>query len=82
MGKKSSRTSQTSKGERRSVANGLGDDRTELKKMIDKMDAFRKGKNVMLTIPNPIKSETNKPFIRVNAKEKWRNDKFIMKQTS
>jgi|TARA_B110000977_G_scaffold164449_1_gene210996 hypothetical protein len=82
MGKKSSRTSQTSKGERRSVANGLGDNRTELKKMLDKMDAFRKGKNVMLTIPNPIKSETNKPFIRVNAKEKWRNDKFIMKQTS
>jgi len=82
MGKKSSRTSQTSKGERRSVANGLGDDRTELKKMIHKMDAFRKGKNVMLTIPNPIKSETNKPFILVNAKDKWRNDKFIMKQTS
>ena len=82
MGKKSSRTSQTSKGERRSVANGLGDDRSEMKKMLDKMDAFRKGKNVMLTIPNPIKSETNKPFIRVNAKEKWRNDKFIMKQTS
>jgi len=82
MGKKRSRATQTSKGERRNVANGLGDDRTELKKMIDKMDAFRKGKNVMLTIPNPNKSETKKPFIRVNAKEKWRNDKFIMKQTS
>lgn len=82
MGKKRSRATQTSKGERRSVANGLGDDRSELKKMIDKMDAFRKGKNVMLTIPNPNKSETKKPFIRVNAKEKWRNDKFIMKQTS
>ena len=82
MGKKRSRASQTSKGERRSVANGLGDDRSELKKMIDKMDAFRKGKNVMLTIPNPNKSETKKPFVRVNAKEKWRNDKFIMKQTS
>lgn len=82
MGKKRSRATQTSKGERRNVANGLGDDRSELKKMIDKMDAFRKGKNVMLTIPNPNKSETKKPFIRVNAKEKWRNDKFIMKQTS
>jgi len=82
MGKKRSRATQTSKGERRNVANGLGDDRTELKKMIDKMDAFRKGKNVMLTIPNPNKNETKKPFIRVNAKEKWRNDKFIMKQTS
>ena len=82
MGKKRSRATQTSKGERRNVANGLGDDRTEIKKMIDKMDAFRKGKNVMLTIPNPNKSETKKPFIRVSAKEKWRNDKFIMKQTS
>jgi hypothetical protein len=82
MGKKRSRASQTSKGERRNVANGLGDDRSEIKKILDKMDAFRKGKNVMLTIPNPNKSETKKPFIRVNAKEKWRNDKFIMKQTS
>lgn len=82
MGKKRSRASQTSKGERRSVANGLGDDRSELKKMIDKMDAFRKGKNVMLTIPNPNKQATKEPFIRVSAKEKWRNDKFIMKQTS
>jgi hypothetical protein len=82
MGKKRSRATQTSKGERRNVANGLGDDRSEIKKILDKMDAFRKGKNVMLTIPNPNKSETKKPFIRVNAKEKWRNDKFIMKQTS
>ena len=82
MGKKRSRASQTSKGERRNVANGLGDDRSELKKMIDKMDAFRKGKNVILTIPNPNKQATREPFIRVSAKEKWRNDKFIMKQTS
>ena len=29
MGKKRSRATQTSKGERRNVANGLGDDRTE-----------------------------------------------------
>ena len=82
MGKKRSRATQTSKGERRNVANGLGDDRSELKKILDKMDAFRKGKNVMLTIPNPNKQATREPFIRVTAKEKWRNDKFIMKQTS
>lgn len=82
MGKKRSRASQTSKGERRNVANGLGDDRSEMKKILDKMDAFRKGKNVMLTIPNPNKQATREPFIRVSAKEKWRNDKFIMKQTS
>ena len=82
MGKKRSRATQTSKGERRNVANGLGDDRSEMKKILDKMDAFRKGKNVMLTIPNPNKQATKEPLIRVNAKEKWRNDKFIMKQTS
>ena len=82
MGKKRSRASQTSKGERRNVVNGLGDDRSEMKKILDKMDAFRKGKNVMLTIPNPNKQATREPFIRVSAKEKWRNDKFIMKQTS
>lgn len=82
MGKKRSRASKTSKGERRNVANGLGDDRSEIKKILDKMDAFRKGKNVMLTIPNPNKQATREPFIRVSAKEKWRNDKFIMKQTS
>tara|TARA_E500000331_G_scaffold325840_1_gene343330 strand:- start:256 stop:504 length:249 start_codon:yes stop_codon:yes gene_type:complete len=82
MGKKRSRATQTSKGERRNVANGLGDDRSEMKKILDKMDAFRKGKNVMLTIPNPNKQATREPFIRVSAKEKWRNDKFIMKQTS
>ena len=82
MGKTRSRATQTSKGERRNVANGLGDDRSEMKKILDKMDAFRKGKNVMLTIPNPNKQATREPFIRVSAKEKWRNDKFIMKQTS
>ena len=82
MGKKRSRATQTSKGERRNVVNGLGDDRSEMKKILDKMDAFRKGKNVMLTIPNPNKQATREPFIRVSAKEKWRNDKFIMKQTS
>ena len=39
MGKKRSRASQTSKGERRNVVNGLGDDRSEMKKILDKMDA-------------------------------------------
>ena len=83
MGKKKSRASQTSKGERRNVVAGLSDDRTELQKVNDKMNAFLKGKNVMLTIPNPVKSETNKPFIRVPAKQEWRHTgKFIMKDRS
>ena len=83
MGKKKSRASQTSKGERRNVVNGLGDERTELQRINDKMNAFRKGKNVMLTIENPNKNETNKPFIRVPAKEQWRHTgKFMMKDRS
>ncbi len=83
MGKKRSRASQTSKGERRNVVNGLSDDRTELQRVNDKMRAHLKGKNVMLTIENPNKSETKKPFIRVPAKEQWRHTgKFMMKDRS
>jgi hypothetical protein len=83
MGKKKSRASQTSKGERRNVVAGLSDDRTELQKVNDKMKAHLKGKNVMLTIANPNKNETAKPFIRVPAKQEWRHTgKFIMKDRS
>ena len=83
MGKKKSRASQTSKGERRNVVAGLSDDRTELQKVNDKMTAHLKGKNVMLTIANPNKNETAKPFIRVPAKQEWRHTgKFIMKDRS
>ena len=83
MGKTRSRASQTSKGERRNVVNGLSDDRTELQRVNDKMRAHLKGKNVMLTIENPNKSETKKPFIRVPAKEQWRHTgKFMMKDRS
>lgn len=35
----------------------------------NQLKAFRKGKNVVVTIPNPNKEETNKPFIRVNGKD-------------
>ena len=35
----------------------------------------------MLTVPNPNTNETNKPFIRVNAKDVWGSRKpYIMKQ--
>ena len=54
---------------------------TELQTILNKQKAFRRGKNVMLTIPNPNKGESNKPFIRVNAKEVWGNPNkvYIMK---
>ena len=75
-----------SKGERPNVAK---DTRklmrravTELQTDLNKQEAFRKGKNVMLTIPNPnAKANPAKPFIRVNAKDVWRNpnEVYMMK---
>ena len=74
MGRGKSRDSYTSKGERPNVSRRWlkltrkdNDDRT-----YNQWDAFVKGKNVVLTIKNPNKNETNKPFIRVTAKEQWR----------
>lgn len=71
MGKKKSRASQTSNGERRNVVNGLGDDRTPMQKLNAKVQAWKRGKKVFLTIDNPNKNETAKPFIRVPATQVW-----------
>jgi hypothetical protein len=38
--------------------------------------AWTKGKNVVITIENPNKSETAKRFIRVNARDKWGSPKY------
>ena len=48
-----------------------------------KWNAFCKNKRVMVTIPNPnVKTESNKPFIRVTAQEAgWKKpEPFKMKQ--
>jgi hypothetical protein len=89
MGKKTSRSTQTSKGERNNVnkdvikslrRNYMNND---LARMRNQFDAFNKGKNVMVTIPNPNTNETNKRFIRVSAKNIWKsNNKFMMKQNT
>jgi hypothetical protein len=51
--------------------------------MRNQLDAFDKGKNVMVNIPNPNTNETNKRFIRINAKDVWKsNNKFMMKQNT
>jgi hypothetical protein len=47
-----------------------------------KREAFEKGKNVMVTIPNPDKLATREPFIRVNAKEVWRKSTPFMMKSS
>ena len=74
MGRKKSRASQTSKGERRNVAKwirkAMKKDISGLSEYVNKWEAYSKGKRVMVTIPNPnAKSESNKPFIRVTAQE-------------
>lgn len=69
-GKKSSGTSYTSKGERSNVSRST---RAAMRReyiasgerIVNQMKAHRAGKRVMVTIANPNKEETNRPFIRV-----------------
>ena len=89
MGKKKSRATETSKGERRNVSKSVTKAlRREYMsgrsaRVNNQITAFLKGKNVMLTVPNPNTNETNKRFIRVNAKDVWKsNNKFMMKQNT
>jgi len=77
MGKKKQRANQTSKGERNSVARSTvkamrRDYMQSSDRVNNQLAAFLRGKNVMLTIPNPNKNETNKRMIRVPATEVWR----------
>ena len=74
MGRKKSRDKYVSQGLRKNVSRRWlkltrkdNDDR-----LFNHWDAFMKGKNVMLTIQNPNKNETNKRYIRVPAKHQWR----------
>ena len=78
MGKKKKSDGYTSKGLHSNVSKdtrkAMRRDRSLLETTRNKYAAFKRGKNVMLTIPNPsAKTEPAKPFIRVNAKEVWRN---------
>ena len=80
MGKKRSRDSQTSKGERVSVNKKLRNAaRSEYLQSRDRhfnqVMAYKKGKNVVLTVPNPDKNNTKERMIRVNAKDYWRSSK-------
>tara|TARA_S200000501_G_scaffold366258_1_gene400786 strand:- start:186 stop:455 length:270 start_codon:yes stop_codon:yes gene_type:complete len=85
MGKKRSRATQTSKGERRNVAKATRKAaRREylssgVARVSNQMSAFLKGKNVMLTVENPNKKETAKRFIRVPASQEWKVGKYSMK---
>lgn len=69
-GKKSSGKNEVSKGERRSSMSTRGVGVTEADKMLRKLTALNKGQDVVITLENPNKNETNRPFIRhkVNGK--------------
>ena len=86
MGKKKKSDGYTSKGLHSNVSKdtrkAMRRDRSLLETTRNKYAAFKRGKNVMLTIPNPsAKTEPAKPFIRVNAKDVWRNpnEVYMMK---
>jgi hypothetical protein len=62
-GKKASGKTYVSKGERRSSMK-TSDMHTTADRMLYKMDALIKGRDVYFTVANPNKNETNKRFIR------------------
>lgn len=67
MGKKRTRKTTTSKGLRRSVVAGVKEVRqsvTDFDKTLNKIEAWRKGKNPWITVPGP---SSNKRFVKVRA---------------
>ena len=88
-GKKSSGKHYTSKGERRNVnkkitnANRRDYLSNHLARTLNQIDAWQKGKNVMLTVANPNQNETNKRFIRIPATHVWGKpgNKYRMKDS-
>lgn len=72
MGKKTARKAYTSKGERRNVA-PIPNTRSECDKALDKIKAWKAGKNPWITVSN---REKNKPFIKVRANDIYGNPKF------
>jgi hypothetical protein len=76
-----------SKGERTNVnkklRNSIRRNQSSMRHLINQHIEFDKGKNVVLTIPNPNPHETNKKFIKINARDVWTaGGKFSMKFTN
>ena len=71
MGKKKTRSSTSSKGERRSVAAGVKEvsqGRSQVDKMLNKIRAWKEGKNPWVTVAGPSSKER---FVRVRANSYW-----------
>ena len=78
MAKKGSGDNYKSKGERSNTSKKLQKEvrrdyieNRGIERAINQVKAWRQGKNVMLTVANPSKAETNKPFLRKSAREVW-----------
>ena len=82
-GKRKSGNNYTSKGERPNVSRSIIKSTRKaymaapMARLNNQIKAWLQSKNVMLTIPNPNKKETNKPMIRVPAVEVWGRPKPI-----
>lgn len=69
MGKKKIRKTLTSKGQRRSIVNGVKEvraDRSPLQKAMNKLVAWKKGLNPWVTVPGPAK---NMAWVKKRANE-------------
>jgi hypothetical protein len=75
VGKKRTRKTVVSKGQRRNIVAGVKEVRQALSegdKLTHKRDAWRKGQNPWVTVPG---TQTNKRFVRVRANVAWGDPK-------
>ena len=76
MARRKTSSNYTSKGERRNVARKWLKScrlrRSEGDRVDAQWKAYTKGKRVVLTVKNPNKNQTNRQFIKINAKEYWK----------
>ena len=65
------RKTYVSKGQRNSISRetvkAMRSDRTYTDRMLAQLKQWARGRRTMVTVPNPNKNETNKPFIRVEG---------------
>tara|TARA_B100001094_G_scaffold166784_1_gene161406 strand:- start:1465 stop:1761 length:297 start_codon:yes stop_codon:yes gene_type:complete len=48
-----------------------GDPNYSMQRAMNQLNAWKRGKNVVLTVPNPDKSDTSARYIKVNARDYW-----------
>ncbi len=78
MGKKRTRSATTSKGERRSIVAGIKEARRDkplIDKALNKLAAWKAGKNPWITVPGPSKKES---FVRVRANALYGDPRYAM----